>query len=83
MLLLLPLGVLFVCERLLDVQLDPTDRSLIHFMLVIFFLAYLFILGIDAPVHRLQDWRTQLEKRLSSALEKKEPPSRDDDSSCF
>jgi hypothetical protein len=78
LILLLPVVVMFFCERLLDVQMDATDRNLIHFMLFFFFFAYLAILGIDSPLQFLHAWRRQMEKRLTSAQEKGTGPTRDD-----
>jgi hypothetical protein len=50
LLIVLPLSVMKFLENYLSVALEPSDRSLIHFFLFLFFLAYLAILS--PPVRR-------------------------------
>lgn len=48
-------------ERQLCVVLDPTDRSLIHFFLFLFFLAYLAIISPTIPRDILHSRRREFE----------------------
>jgi len=81
-LLLFPLAVMSLLEKVLHIQLQTADKSLIQFMLFIFFFAYLFILGFKTPVQRIQQWHQDTEKRFLNVLgkrsdgsPKKDPPS--------
>jgi hypothetical protein len=68
LLIVLPLAVMKFLEKHLSVVLEPTDRSLIHFFLFLFFLAYLAILG--PPTRReniLHSRKREFEESTSDA----------------
>lgn len=71
--LFLPLLVLNVLERTLDLQLDSADRSLAHFFLFILWITYLAILGFRDDT--LASGRTlrAIWRHLSAVLGLREP----------
>jgi len=79
LLILLPLLLMGFLEKQLAINLDTTDRSLIHFFLLLFFCAYLAILGFRSPLNALQDWLREFEASLSEHFLKsrRDPPEPD------
>lgn len=67
-LIILPVSLMFLLEKVFHIQLQDADRSLVHLMLGAFFLTYLAILGFKTPFNLIQQWRKDTEQRLRTML---------------